>query len=238
MRLSRLTGSACFALMAVTGAASASHLNYYAADLGDINNFGITGRAALTLNTEANTLKVQIRAKGLEPDMLHVQHIHGTFDDAGNPTDAVSPSFAAGSDADGDGVIELLEGVPSYGPIVLSLDDEAGGFPTAPGGLVAFSHVYDLMTTPSFGDGFDMTDLIPLDFREIVLHGGFLAEGIGGVGNETGDIPAGYSAFVPVAAGEIRSVDAPAAVPLPAAGWLMLAGLGGIGALSRRRKRA
>jgi hypothetical protein len=30
--------------------------------------------------------------------------------------------------------------------------------------------------------------------------------------------------------------DDPAPVPLPAAGWLMLAGLGGLGALARRRR--
>lgn len=32
--------------------------------------------------------------------------------------------------------------------------------------------------------------------------------------------------------------DGPAPIPLPAAGWLMLAGLGGLGALSRKRKAA
>jgi hypothetical protein len=34
------------------------------------------------------------------------------------------------------------------------------------------------------------------------------------------------------------STDGPSPIPLPAAGWLMLAGLGGLGALSRKRKAA
>jgi hypothetical protein len=182
--------------------------------------------------------------------MLHVQHIHGRFNDDGSVRDTVSPTLAS-ADSNGDGVVQLLEGVPFYGPIVMSLFDETDtdngfmGFPAVTDdgyGTFAFNARYDLNSTGAFSGTFGPDDLLPLDMREIVIHGAFLSPGLGGVGNEADDDPlikfGGYSAFVPVAAGEIRLVDGGmgvAPVPLPAAGWLMVAGIGGLAALRRRK---
>jgi hypothetical protein len=135
----------------------------------------------------------------------------------------------------------LAEGVPFSGPIILNLSDADGGFPTAPKGKVDFHQIYDLSSTPAFAVNaatdkpFSAEDLLPLDLREIVLHGGFLAEGQG-FGPGEADGTAGYKTVLPVAAGVINATTAP--VPLPASVWLIAAGLGGLGALRARRKAA
>lgn len=220
----------------------------------DPSGLGGSAKADLVFDSIANTLDVRIAGSGFAPDMLHVQHIHGRFDAGGAPRDSVSPTLA--NDADGDGVVELLEGAPLYGGILFFLNDEAAaaggdpfdGFPSAPNGIIDFDATYDLTTTGAFnsdpnGDGdtsdaITAADLFPLDLREIVIHGAFLEPGIGGLGNEGPGNSlfdnGGYSNFVPVAAGQIVETTAP--IPLPAAGWLMIAGIGGIAALRRGRR--
>ncbi len=240
MSILKLTSTATMALLALPIAASAAVL-HYEADLVDINNLGAGGRADLSLDDVANTLKVRIQAFGLAPDLPHVQHIHGIL--GGN---SVTPTAA--QDTDGDGFIELTEGAVTYGPIIFSLTDDTmpglTGFPTAPGGIIDFSFTYDLLTTSAFNTGMDLSTLLPLQDREIVIHGALLPfaiedqiPGLGGgvlddgFGNPIAINTPAYNAALPVLAGEIRAVTP---VPLPAAGWLLLAGLGALG-LKRRR---
>jgi len=249
MQTKTILAAATVATLGLATAGQAKVLNYEAI-LNDLSGLGGSGTANLMLDTTTNMLDVSIMGQGFAPNMLHVQHIHGRFNADGSVRDTVSPALDT-ADSNGDGVIQLLEGVPFYGPIVLSLFDATDtdngfmGFPNVTDeeyGTFTFSASYDLTTTAAFGGMFGVDDLLPLDMREIVIHGAFLSPGIGGVGNEGPDNPlvkfGGYSAFVPVAAGEIRLVDGGmgvAPVPLPAAGWLMVAGIGGLAALRRRR---
>lgn len=234
MKISLAAGLLC----TVSTIASAAPVQYVAV-LNDLNGTGASGRVNLTLDTDANTLAVNVKASGLDPDVPHVQHIHGVIGG-----DSVSPPPSA--DTDGDGFIELLEGAPFYGPIILSLTDDTipglGGFPTAPNGEIDFSYTYDLLNTPAYSGSFSIAELLPLENREIVIHGAFtdfalednLGGGLGGGilddgnGNPT---PAArnYNAGLPVLSGTISPV------PLPAGMWLMLAGIGGLG-LMRRKK--
>lgn len=249
MQMRTIFAAATVATLGFATAGQAKVLSYEAI-LNDLSNLGGSGMASLMLDTETNRLDVSVTGRGFAPNMLHVQHIHGRFNADGSVRDTVSPTLAT-ADANGDGLIQLLEGVPFYGPIVMSLFDETAtdngfmGFPKVTDeeyGTFAFNASYDLNTTSAFAGMFGIDDLLPLDQREIVIHGAFLSPMLGGVGNEAADNPlfkfGGYSAFVPVAAGEIRLIDGGmgvAPVPLPAAGWLMIAGIGGMAALRRRK---
>lgn len=221
---------ACTALAAPAFAAT----TYYATTFQDINNLGASGSALVTYNSDNQTLKVSYNATGLAKNMTHLAHIHGTFDSNGNPTQAVTPSLA-NNDTDGNGVLSLAEGAAVYGPIILNLthSTQAGlnGFPKAANGSINFTQTYNLTNTDAFGSGYDASDLMPLNFREIVVHGAYQTSAGLSLTGKPGD----YSLTVPVLAGVLKQVAAP--VPLPATGLLLLGGLAGLGAFGSWRKR-
>ena len=60
-------------------------------------------------------VKVDIEASNLVPNAPHAQHLHDKI----GPDTSSCPTPA--DDADGDGIMSVLEGAPAYGGIVLSL---------------------------------------------------------------------------------------------------------------------
>ncbi|HEY8616383.1 hypothetical protein [Phenylobacterium sp.] len=171
-----------------------------------LNGSGVQGGAIVAFDDETDTITVAISARGLEPDQPHVQHIHGFLDGQ----DAMTPTRAL--DSDRDGFIELAEGVPAYGPVLLNLttvhDNGSGmenghshesgleGFPTAPGGEIMFVESYQLPR--------DMLGADPmLALREIVLHGMTVGAGAGAGTPGEVDGTAGYKLVLPVASGEL-----------------------------------
>lgn len=218
---------------------------YYHTTFTTLNDSGVTGTASLTLDMDANTLWVQIHAKGLQPNEPHPQHIHGTFDGgaSGNPTQAVTPTLAVdetSNGGNGDGVIELGEGLTTYGPILVPLTSPPGGalsgFPTAPDGTIDFTQTYDLADSSIYNAGYGSADLFPLNFREIVIHGMNAPIDLtdGGVFYAAGT----YDPVLPLASGVIMAGRL--SVPEPSTIFDMLAGLGAMFALvglGRRRKR-
>lgn len=189
---------------------------FYSVQIKELNGSGVNGGALLIVNdgdTPNNllddTLTVVIAANGLEPNQVHIQHIHGE-----DGTNAVTPPPSA--DADGDGFIELAEGLPFYKGILLNLTSPQGsgleGFPTAPDGSIFFASTYHLH--PSAGDtdhgghaaGDVINNFADLDEYEIVLHG----KTVGAVGDGTpGEVDgtAGFKLVLPVASGEIERLD-------------------------------
>ena len=175
-----------------------------------LNGPDITGYAVLGYDEQTGRLAVSIRAEGLEPNQTHVQHIHGFMPgDDGITMDSMIPTID--DDTDGDGFIELGEGAPVYGGILLGLQSDGnmgnGNFDpdTAMFPMVGDDGrlVYD--ETFRLPEG-DLSDDPMLALREIVLHGLTLGEGDGDNGGEA-DGTAGYKATLPVAAGELELAD-------------------------------
>ena len=144
-------------------------VHHYTARLSTLNNSGVSGWANLTL--DGDQLTVSIHATGLEANMPHAQHIHGSMDNKGNAT---CPTAAA--DTNGDGVVDIGEGLPFYGPVLLPLTP----FSNTPDGTLNFSQTYTI----------NVKDLKPRQTRAIVLHGLTV--------NGT------YIGSLPVACGQIR----------------------------------
>lgn len=179
--------------------------HFYVTTLTGLNHSGVTGEAIIGFDEKANTITVAISASGLEPNMVHIQHIHG-FPDG---TEAHTPTNA--QDTDGDGFVELAEGQVRYGPILLNLTtdhsnnsggdnghDHSGdltGFPTAPDGTIFFVETYQLP------DGMLGADPM-VALRELVIHGETVAEGAGAGTTGEVDGTAGYKLVLPVASGE------------------------------------
>ncbi len=138
----------------------------YQVDLNELNGSGVDGKIVLIL--KGDTLKVKIQARGLVPNALHPQHIHGL---EGSTNATCPPPAAAGA----DGVLTLVDGLPFYGPVLLSLLP----FPMAENGTINYHQTFTV-------DG----DLLDLSDEAIVLHGGF--------------VDGEYVATLPVACGEIN----------------------------------
>jgi len=207
----------------LVGSAEADHLTYYTVDFAELNESNVTGNAVLIVDSNENTLQVDIQANGLEPHQDHLMHIHGRFDGEGDPADSFTPTLA--DDADGDGFVEVLEGLPQYGDILLPLATQNDAT-----GNIAYRQSFDLTDdslffSPVSGNDYAASDIFPLNFREIVIHGKTVATGIGtGTGGSV-DGSGGYKLTLPVAAGEIvgAPVPEPASLALLAMGGLMLA---------------
>src|ERR687890_2216681 len=88
------------------------HGDDFKADLKSLNRSGAEGHAMLE-KEGSKKIETEIHTKGLAPKLPHAQHIHGF-------KKAVSecPTLAASGN---DNLITTVEGVPSYGPIQVSL---------------------------------------------------------------------------------------------------------------------
>ncbi len=161
----------------------------YTVDFTALNESGVSGSAELTLMGDQLTVKVN--ATGLEPDKVHPQHIHGS---AGNKSNSTCPSPAA--DTNGDGLVDLVEGLPSYGGVLLELYVPIDEFPVADAnGVLTYERTFTLGETEFEEEGelISQSDLSPLQNRAIVLHGM--------------TVDGEYVATLPVACGQIKSAQ-------------------------------
>ena len=83
-----------------------------------LNGTAATGTTTLTPNPNGS-LRVQVNASGLVPDQPHAQHIHG--ETTGRDFVCPGPAANVSQDADSDGLTSAVDGVPAYGPILISL---------------------------------------------------------------------------------------------------------------------
>lgn len=230
-RLAALAGASAFAMLYAAHAYAGPV--HYVANLTPLNNSGVYAHFDLTL--DGSLLTVSEHATGLEPNELHVQHIHGILP----PNQASTMVATAANDTNHDGYVDLAEGQVSYGPILLDLSSPPGGatsaFPTAPNGVINFMQTYNLADPSQFGTSFTESDLLPLTDREIVIHGLTVGPNyvFSGPGGDPLDGTTHYVATLPVADGMIRLASA---VPEPATLPVLLVGLlGCLGALRLRK---
>src|SRR5690606_32998735 len=71
------------------------------------------GNGTVTISQRGTNLTVHLQAAGLD-DGRHLAHIHGVQD-----VDNVCPDSSF--DADGDGLVNIAEGLPAYGPVQVTL---------------------------------------------------------------------------------------------------------------------
>jgi hypothetical protein len=189
----------------------------FTTDFAALNNSGVDGQALLLLDKHSQTLTVRIKAEGLEPGQVHVQHIHG-FD---SDTDARTPTLA--QDDDRDGFVELAEGLDIYGPIQLNLTlnpenamhdhgvdghDHTGAavFPAADeNGVLRYTETFHFDASDPNAQAI-FAGITPLQAKEIVLHGLTLQDGQGADTGEA-DGTQGYKAVLPVASSELHEVN-------------------------------
>lgn len=152
-------------------------------------NGDLDARAEATLSLQGNRLHVEVDASGLEPGKVHPQHIHGFGKGKNKERNATCPTGA--QDDNGDGVVDVPEGLETYGQILLPLTDANGDFPVADAdGTYHFEATYKIKRGR----------LTPLVNREIVIHGAVPPA------KYTGEDPPPdqYWASLPVACGQIE----------------------------------
>lgn len=94
-----------------TYTANLSPLNAGSHTVGDVTYTIPTTSGTATVDLKGDVVTVTVAVDGVTPLTLHPQHIHA------------GPQCPSGSaDTNGDGFVDVIEGLPDYGPILVSLD--------------------------------------------------------------------------------------------------------------------
>lgn len=142
-------------------------------------------------------LTVQVNATGLQPGMLHPQHIH-----------AAGSCPPSSSDTNNDGFIDVVEGVPFYGGIFVPLDEDLADLsfqpsfpiPTNRAGAITYKQSVSVNELTS-ATGEDLN----LEGRHLVLHGVSAETDLPESVQSLGGLPA--SLTLPIACGEVKRVN-------------------------------
>lgn len=157
-------------------------------------------------------LSVEIHVEGSPAEIVHVQHIH---------TADKCPTMKA--DVNNDGYLDVVEGVPAYGPILVSLDGDlssesagAAGFPVADrtgsyfySESVSYEALREYLMKPDPNPNDAVVklegDRLNLAGRHIVIHGVPESTNLPDSVASLGDIPSHVT--LPIACGEIVKVN-------------------------------
>lgn len=93
------------------------------ANLTELNDSGASGTATAVIRKE-RIKHMDVHADGLTPNAPHAQHIH-----YGNQALNECPTLAL--DSNGDGRLNTVEGIPAYGPVVVSLNTKGDTTPSS-----------------------------------------------------------------------------------------------------------
>lgn len=204
-----VTSAICVAISTAAAVADNGTSNtVYVARLQPLNS-KVTGSDAsgdARFTIKGDVLTITIDAKGLPPGIMHLQHFHGFPDNR----DAACPTSAA--DANGDGIIDLIETEPMSGTTMVPFHDDPvsmaivrATYPKASG---AGSYHYEKTVSLSalkaaFSKAFNDPEL-DLDKRVVYIHGIFPTTGLAKSVASLGKIPAQVT--LPIACGKIERV--------------------------------
>lgn len=172
-------------------------------------NTGVTGSQAsgqVTFAVTGDNLRITTDASGLPPGMSHWQHFHGFKEGR----EAACPASAA--DANGDGIIDLIETEPVSGttmvpfnddPVTMDVPDDTYPSSTDAGTLHYEKAVSLAALQGAFGNAFEGQGL-DLDTRVVFIHGVPSETALAGSVASLGPIPAQVT--LPIACGEIERV--------------------------------
>lgn len=180
----------------------------YVAHLSPLNT-KVTGRAATgeaRFTIKGDSLTITVHAQGVSPDIMHWQHLHGFTD--GRP--AACPTKAA--DANGDGIIDLIETAPMAQMTMVPFHDDPVGmeiardtYPKASAkGALRYRKTVSLSALQeAFGKAFGGQKL-DLDRRVFMMHGVPADTKLPASVASLGTIPAAVT--LPISCGRIKRV--------------------------------
>ncbi len=214
MRKSFVFAAAGAALLLPATGAFAQTPTTFTADLTQANESGASGTANISL--DGTTATVQIDGQGFFDGFPHAMHLHGEpgGDNICGPLNPADSGFDA-ADEDGDGFISVVEGVPAYGPVTVSLTTEGD---TSPDSALAVDR-FPTSGTLDYERTFELEPEVAenLSSLHIVVHAADLNDSgeIGDLEDEDGnmkessldpDLP--FEATVPAACGQVTAAAA------------------------------
>ncbi|HUQ44413.1 MAG TPA: hypothetical protein VM451_08430 [Candidatus Limnocylindria bacterium] len=162
---------------------------------------GLNVSGTATFTVSGNILTANIVASGLTPGLPHLMHIHGVV---GMQNDC--PGASVADDRVDDGLIDTVEGLPSYGPIDVTFSTSGSTTPGAALSL-ATAPVASETGTLTYSRTFRIPGKIAAHLSDlhVVIHGADL-DGSGGYDGVDGSLGAGIplEAEIPVSCGAIN----------------------------------
>lgn len=208
--LTTILGTAA-ALVALGGAGMAQQSDgTWQADLAPLNAEAAGGEAGgtATLAVSGDTLTITVDATGMPPGIMHLQHFHG-FTEGDDASRCPSPE----ADANGDGVIDLIESEALAGTTMVPFHDDpvsmaivSDSYPVAgDDGTYHYEQSVPLADlTAAFNEAFPGQEL-DFERRVVFLHGVAEDSQLPDTAQSLGDVPAHVT--LPIACGELRKAE-------------------------------
>jgi hypothetical protein len=196
------------AVVAVPAAAQKAASAKYAAHLTPLNEkaSGHKSSAEATFTVRGDSLTIDIRARGVAPDLAHLQHFHGF------PDGHASACPTSAQDKNSDGVIDLMETEATAGTTMVpftadpvSMEIVVNTYPkSSANGEYHYRKTVSLSALEAaFGTKYAGQKL-DLDKRVVFIHGVPASTKLPSTVASLGDIPAQVT--IPIACGKIELV--------------------------------